>query len=375
MERDSDRNLLFGVLALQAGLIDTRQFMEACALSQTGRTSGLPDILLERGWISGADKTHVDCLVQRKVQEYGCEATVTISEADSRSESQNTSLKDPVPAKSELRTTDCDRITETETAGISRHKERYTVVRLHAAGGVGRVWVARDKELGREIALKELQPEKAGSAMLARRFLREARITSQLEHPGIVPVYEVGLHPLQGQPFYTMRLVKGRTLTAEAQAYHHNRQTGEVNPASFLALLNAFVTVCNTVAYAHSRKVIHRDLKGQNVVLGDFGEVVVLDWGLAKLMDRSDGIFSDVEGNSSVELGLTLDGQTVGTPAYMAPEQAAGLVELVSYSTDVYGLGAMLYEILTGIPPFKGRDMPEVLRKVRHEQPMLPRQV
>src|SRR5262249_24500731 len=143
-------------------------------------------------------------------------------------------------------------------------------------------------------------------------------------------------------------------------------------------LLNAFVTVCNTLAYAHSRGVIHRDLKGQNVVLGDFGEVVVLDWGLAKLVGRPEGddpAASVVLDEPGADSGYTVQGQALGTPAYMAPEQSVGQLELIDRRTDVYGLGAILYEILTGAAPFTGASTDEVLRKVREEEPLPPRQL
>src|SRR5262249_10491763 len=116
------------------------------------------------------------------------------------------------------------------------------------------------------------------------RFLQEARVTGQLEHPGIVPVYELARRPDDRPPYYTMRFVRGRTLSEAAQDYHQKRQAGRAGTFEILGLLSAFVTVCNTVAYAHSRGIIHRDLKGQNVIMGDFGDVVVLDWGLAKVI-------------------------------------------------------------------------------------------
>src|SRR5262249_5862236 len=139
-----------------------------------------------------------------------------------------------------------------------------------------------------DVALKELRPEWAENSAFRTRFLKEARITGQLEHPGIVPVYELARRPDSQQPFYTMRFVKGRTLTEAAQDYHRRRREGQDQPLDLVTLLNAFVAVCNTVAYAHSRGILHRDLKGQNVILGDFGEVVVLDWGLAKRIDQPD---------------------------------------------------------------------------------------
>jgi WD40 repeat protein len=272
--------------------------------------------------------------------------------------------------------------------GIPNPDGRYTVLRLHAAGGLGQVWLVHDDDLDRDIALKELQPERAQDPAIAARFLREARITAQLQHPGIVPVYELvpatagpnGPEP----PFYTMRFLQGRTLTDAARAYHDKRSAGTAGPLDQTALLNAFVSVCNTVAYAHSRGVIHRDLKGQNVVLGDFGEVMVIDWGFAKTKDEGGRMKDEPEGasDSFILPSLSAAGQILGTPEYMAPEQAAGRAELIDYRTDVYGLGAILYELLTGQPPrqlaersAKGTATLEVLRKVREEEPPPPEAV
>jgi eukaryotic-like serine/threonine-protein kinase len=260
---------------------------------------------------------------------------------------------------------------------IPRPHERYSLTRLHASGGIGRIWLARDTAFGRNVALKELRPERAALAAHRTRFLQEARITGQLEHPGIVPVYELALRSDDQQPFYTMRFVRGRTLSEAARAWHQTRVRTQGEMLGLVPLLNAFVTVCNTIGYAHSHGVIHRDLKGENVVLGDYGEVVVLDWGLAKLVNRTeepDDPSVVVDDVSSNDLGLTVQGQAMGTPAYMAPEQAAGRLDLIDRHTDIYGLGAILYEVLTGRPPFSGADMHEVLRKVREDQPLLPRE-
>ena len=254
---------------------------------------------------------------------------------------------------------------------------RYTRTRLHATGGIGRVWLAYDGDLGREVALKELRPERSRDRGFADRFLHEARITGQLEHPGIVPVYELTRPTEGGQPFYTMRFIRGRTLSDAIRAYHGKRATGRPEPLEQAALLTAFVATCNAVAYAHSRGVIHRDLKGQNVVLGDYGEVVVLDWGFAKVLGRADdpvGAEQSVPAGEA-EPGHTMPGQVIGTPAYMAPEQAAGRADRIERRTDVYGLGAILYELLTGRPPFPGAEVGEVLRQVRESEPPRPRQV
>src|SRR5262249_40799616 len=154
---------------------------------------------------------------------------------------------------------------------------------------------------------------------------REARLTGQLEHPGIVPVYALGNRA--DTPFYAMRFVRGRTLSAAARSSHVKRTEGREDPLEFIALLTAFAAVCNAVAYAHSRGVLHRDLKGDNVILGDFGEVIVLDWGLAKLMNQPDELEADPLQSlpdGGQDAGLTRQGEVVGTPAYMAPEQADG---------------------------------------------------
>jgi PAS domain S-box-containing protein len=256
--------------------------------------------------------------------------------------------------------------------------ERYELLELHDVGGVGRVWHARDKTLERTVALKELKSELADDTVLRARFQREAKLTGRLEHPGIVPVYDLVSQSDSRRAFYTMRFVRGRTLAQAACEFRDARQRRQADMTTIVSLLNAFVAVCNTVAYSHSRGIIHRDLKGQNVVLGDFGETVVLDWGFAKQTAAGDSDDELLMQNGPIGEGdseLTLQGQTLGTPAYMAPEQAAGRLDLIDHRTDVYGLGATLYHLLTGNPPFIGSDVEEVLRKVRTEEPIPPRQL
>jgi serine/threonine-protein kinase len=258
-------------------------------------------------------------------------------------------------------------------------RARYTLTRLHAKGGIGQVWLARDDDLGREVALKELKPERADQPAVWARFVEEAKITGQLEHPGIVPVHELTRNPGDGKPFYTMRFIRGQTLCDAGRAYHKRRAAGQAGPLELRQLLGAFVAVCNAVAYAHSRGVIHRDLKGQNIILGKYGEVVVLDWGLAKVLGPP-GAAAPAASLLPVALAKedsrdeTQHGQVLGTPAYMAPEQADGRLEQIGPLTDVYGLGAILYEVLTGQPPFTGTDTHDVLYRVVHEAPPRPRE-
>jgi eukaryotic-like serine/threonine-protein kinase len=377
---ETDRALLFGVLALQADLIDSDQFVQVCTAWIAHKDKHIADLLIERGWILPADKAHLDYLLERKLKKHAGDVGASLAGVADGVKRSLAALGDSQIQES-LAGLPCpdEPILATTIDSAAMPSEHYTLTRLHATGGIGRVWLAHDSALGRNVALKELRPERAEQQGLCTRFLREARITGQLEHPGIVPVYELGRRPTDQQPFYTMRFVKGRTLTKAAQDFHQQRGTGGANSLTFVTLLNAFVTVCNTVAYAHSRGVIHRDLKGQNVVLGDFGEVVVLDWGLAKLIGTAEGestgasvvLDNDLFGESD----LSVQGQAIGTPAYMAPEQAAGRVDAIDQRTDIYGLGALLYEVLTGKPPFAGSDAKEVLRKVQENVPIPPRQI
>jgi serine/threonine-protein kinase len=376
---DTDRNLLFGVLALQTDLIDAQQFIEACLLWTSRKDVPLADLLVERGWIMPDDRAHVEYLLGRKLHKHGGDPRASLAAIPDNVKRSLASLPQDIQHSLAGLVRPEEVLHQAATVDlVPGPRERYARLHLHATGGIGRVWLAHDGDLGRDVALKELHPERAGQASLQARFLQEARITGQLEHPGVVPVYELARRRADGQAFYTMRFVKGRTLSEVARAYHHKRLAGQADALDLPALLNAFVTVCNTVAYAHSRGVIHRDLKGPNVILGDFGEVVVLDWGLAKRLGRSDGepAATPSGGEASAEdSGQTVQGQALGTPAYMAPEQAAGRLELIGCRTDVYGLGAVLYEILTGQPPFSGPDPAAVLCKVQEEEPIPPRQL
>jgi serine/threonine protein kinase len=238
-----------------------------------------------------------------------------------------------------------------------RRLGRYEVLEEIAQGGMGAVLRVRDPELGRELAVKVLRPQLRNEPEMVRRFLEEAKITAQLPHPGIVPVHDIGRDE-NGLPFLAMKLVRGETL--EAMLKRRASPTG--GRPRFIAI---FEQVCQAVGFAHSKGVVHRDLKPLNVMVGAFGEVQLMDWGLAKLLrpeaapgelpDRGSGVVTLPEREG------TQAGAVVGTPGYMSPEQARGEVDRIDRRSDVFALGAILCEVLTGKPPFRGPGTMDLL--------------
>lgn len=227
---------------------------------------------------------------------------------------------------------------------------RYELIRKLGQGGLGRIWLARDVNLNRHVALKEISHASDAADALVERFKHEAEITGRLDHPSIVPIYQLGEDRATKRVFYTMRFLGRTTLQDAINEYHERRQEGDEDPMLLRHLLTAFVNVCHAIGYAHSRKVIHRDLKPENIVIDSFGQVIVIDWGLAKIIDDT-SVESLIDSETIGSGASTSEGQVLGTPLYMAPEQAAGRLDEIDGRTDIYGLGAILFAIVTGNAP------------------------
>ncbi len=373
-----DRDLLEALFVQQLGFAPASEVMSAGAQWLVQRESGssLADVLCSRGLLDEKQVRLVRALVDEAIAAHGGDAAVTLESLPEATRDSLDGLSATLrPGASHERLdpiTSYDSLETPENIGTEA-KGRYTFdtgkkgrVEELGRGGAGRVVVARDHFLGRDVALKELHRDITQNPKfdtlhvhnLEARFLREARLTGQLEHPAIVPVYELGRRR-DGTLYYTMRQVRGRTL---AQAL-----VDSGNLEGRLALLPDLLTACRAVAAAHHRDVVHRDLKPQNVMLGPHGETYVMDWGLARVMGRADRSRTPMQLAPDLTGGRDLG--PVGTPSYMSPEQAQGDRDALDARADVWGLGAMLFELLTGRAPYVGRSPWEVLAEVRSAPP------
>ena len=370
-----------------------------CGAWAADKTQPLADLLVQRGWITADERGFLDKQLERKLAKHQHDPRVTLNAV---------TRGDVCDALKELEDSDINRsLSSWPTGGpvlveaigepspdSPQPASRYTWLSEVGKGGLGKVWLARDNDLVREVALKEIRPDTA-SRNAIRMLIKEAQITGQLQHPNIVPVYEVSRG---GRPFYTMKLVKGETLAKAIQRHHQQFAAGGVPGDSFdvsrtltptaswnrhdesrraertaagslsmQRLMSVFLNVCDALAYAHSRGVIHRDLKPLNIVLGDYGEAIVLDWGLARKVGEKDDDAVSIRITGDAQTEATQAGALLGTPGYMAPEQASGHIDLMDQRTDVYGLGAILFEILAGRAPHRKTDhetIADLLRRI-----------
>ena len=364
----ADRNLLFGVLALQMNFVTRDALVAAMHAWALDKAKPLGQILLEQGQLTPGQFQALETLMGEHLRAHGTPLDSLRSLApDSVIRTAISDIDDPDLVTCLLG------LPPASSAGDGvpgREGGRYRVLRWHAGGGLGEVFLAEDTELHREVALKEIREEYADDPARRHRFVLEAEVTGGLEHPGIVPVYGLGVYA-DGRPLLRHALHPGQTLREAIDAFHAaekpGRDPGERRLA-FRALLGRFIDVCNAVAYAHSRGVLHRDLKPANVMLGRFGETLVVDWGLAKAGVEprpEDGGRRPSSRPCARRRGAgrpaPATGAALGTPGFMSPEQASGDLDALGPASDIYSLGAMLYVLLTGKRPFAGATCNEVL--------------
>jgi serine/threonine-protein kinase len=379
MKNQADQNLLFGVLALELKFISREQFVAAVNAWVRDRTKELSRILVEQGMLDLGDHDLLQSVLERHVRKHGgsCAQSLTAVglDFDVKCELENlsdvdlnTTLSHIASDASTLRDPNATVIMTRPEPVLLSTAQRFQVLRPHARGGIGVVSVALDSELRREVALKEIRAEQADDPSSRNRFLLEAEVTGRLEHPGVVPVYGLGTNR-EGRLYYAMRFVRGESLRDAIERFHEADRVPNRDPSErsleLRQLLRRFIDVCNAIAYAHSRGILHRDLKPANILLGPYGETLVVDWGLAKVVAEKDApkhakpTFDVPFASDSSE---TQTGSAVGTPAYMSPEQAEGDPTRLGPASDVYGLGATFYCLITGRPPIEGKDVPTLLR-------------
>ncbi|MFM9116455.1 MAG: serine/threonine-protein kinase [Planctomycetota bacterium] len=423
--RAADQQLLFGALALQVRFIRDSDLIAALVQWVADKSQTLEGILLQTGKLNADRVNALRTLVAVHLQDHQGDCAASLRATGIDRERLLLPVEDPDLAESmrqlpaaELRpppqtppqqtppltlvapptTPPLSSPTPTSSAAISFDTEslhrspsdsslgtgsRYRIVRHHRDGGQGRVYVARDTELHRRVALKEPRPDRSDE-QTCQRLMLEAEITGGLEHPGVVPIYGLSRHP-DGRPYYTMKFIEGTTFWDEIKQHHSpvsNAASATARAASaaaasegalvFRKLLQRFVDICNAVAYAHSRKVIHRDLKPQNVMLGKYGETLVVDWGMAKTevtISRTSSGFDQLPNDeqtlrptSGSSIEATSADAIVGTLRWMSPEQAAGRTDQLGIASDIYSLGAVLYCVLTGQPPYMQEHRDQVLK-------------
>ncbi len=394
MSVPADRELLLAVLALQEGLVSREALVAALNDWADDTSRPLGDVLVARDLLGEGERAMLQMAVARRIEQDGdpvsslaaLEAGPVLGELSTRIGNAD------LAAGLTSRLTDLARLPGSvgkRVGQTSAESGRFRILRSHAAGGLGEVFLAHDEELDREVAVKEIRAEYVSHADICSRFFLEAEITGGLEHPGVVPVYGLGRGE-DGRPFYAMQFVRGETLN-EAIARFHAEPKGKPDARSWnlglRRLLGHFVAVCNTLAYAHSRGVIHRDIKPQNILLGPYGETLLVDWGLAKIVGRDEQAQrqeDETAGRREATETLrpeaaagstpTMFGTAVGTLAFMSPEQAAGLVDQLGPPCDIYGLGATLYMLLTGRIPFPNKELQQTRQDIIAGRCVPPRQ-
>jgi serine/threonine protein kinase/cytochrome c-type biogenesis protein CcmH/NrfG len=377
----SDINLLLGILAIQKNFISSDDLIKGITAWTANKDRSLGQILEDLGLLSATDHDQLGRFVADKIAQAqrGTGENIIATLGHTPSTGNLTELTNDPPSLWEANSQAV--LGAPDAEGDVYHPSsdpramRFQKIRFHDKGGLGEIHIAVDREVPREVALKELKPRYANVPASRERFAQEARITGALEHPGVVPVYGLGQYS-NGQLYYSMRFIEGETLSKEISRYH-KADRKQLDPGEhrleFRKLLDHFIDICQVIDYAHSRGVIHRDIKPDNIMLGPYGETLLVDWGLAKKIDEEDiGIEQATNQPSPVKIrhaSTTLPGSVVGTPAYMSPEQALGSVDQVGPASDIYSLGATFYRILTGRFPFQGETALEQVVQGKFKHP------
>ena len=379
----STRGKLFAAFARRLEYVTDGQLDMACQAQRRDPARELADILIAQGAIDARNRSLIEEAVERHLAPYAGNAEACFAAIHDKGWVPAVLFADgseaptaagapigPEPASPAWEAGDADALTETVTLGsYTSGGSRYELLERKFSGGMGEVWLARDRELNREVLLKQVLPRLAENVRNRGRFLLEARTGAILEHPGIVPVYDIGQHP-GGQLFQVMRYFRPGSLHKKIAAYHL-AHPGAIDELAFRTLLGHFATACRAIEFAHTRGILHLDIKPQNIVTGEFGETQIIDWGLAQITDadmlekvheESGNLGSGSARGDSVTPALrekstatnVLPRGLRGTPAYAAPEQWTGDPKVLGAWTDVYGLGATLFEILAGKAPFTG---------------------
>jgi eukaryotic-like serine/threonine-protein kinase len=375
----ANRGLLIGLLALQNGLVDQEGLLLAFRAWIRDKSRPIAEILNAQGVIDADDRALLEALAAKHLKRHGGDADQSLAAFNVGASTRATLAKiddqdiEATVAQvcSASEDGDASSAVTFQLSGAASSGQRFRLLRPHARGGLGAVFVALDEELHREVALKQILDHHADDPSSRARFVLEAEITGGLEHPGIVPVYGLGADG-DGRPYYAMRFIRGDSLKETIAAFHADPSlTADPSKRSLELhkLLRRFGDVCNAIDYAHTRGVLHRDIKPANIIVGKHGETLIVDWGLAKVLGKSEPDFASDERvltpSSASGSAETLPGSALGTPAYMSPEQSVGDLDQLGPRSDVYSLGATLYCVLTGKPPFDGDDMASLLRSVQ----------
>lgn len=368
------RNLLFGLLALQNQFISRQQLVEAFGVWVADKSRSIEDILTFHGAMASNVATLLNLLVDQHVvlrdQDVHASLRAMSSVASVRDELSLLGDGDLNASLAFVADVDSDPY-KTKVVGHGTFiNRRFEIKRPLGRGGLGVVSIAMDNELNREVALKEIRSDLADEDFMRRKFLLEAEVTGNLEHPGIVPVYGLGVQS-DGRPYYAMRFVRGDNLAVHIKVFHRRFEEGTepFDGPTLRGLLRRFLDICEAVSYAHARGVLHRDLKPGNIMLGRFGETLVVDWGLAKTENFSGEVEQEASSETPIvpklaESDETRIGSAIGTALYAPPEQLNGRLSEIDQRSDVYGLGAILCELLCNQPPATGETIEEILSLV-----------